>query len=183
MRKITVVIVVDICLITMVVAGFPQSSNAAEIYGCVANLGGFLRIVSAPSKCTRYETAISWNQAGLQGPAGPTGATGQAGAVGPIGSVGPIGAAGAQGLAGPVGPQGPAGTGGVDGMASVVIGKVAGDGTALSGTGFQIVKNTGDGPGIYTIIFATVFPADPICLCSTSAFGEFITSTTEKYVV
>lgn len=117
---------------------------------------------------------------GETGPQGPQGPKGDTGATGPQGAKGDKGDTGATGPEGPQGPQGPAGI--ANGMSRVVMGSVAGDGTILSGTGFQSVKNTGDGPGIYTIIFTTAFAADPICLCSTSAFGEMINNT-EVYAV
>lgn len=76
------------------------------------------------------EHAISWNQAGAQGPTGatgatgpvgPTGATGATGATGgagPTGPIGPQGPTGATGAIGPQGPTGPQGTAGTSGLAS-----------------------------------------------------------------
>jgi hypothetical protein len=64
MKKIIVFTVLSICLIAVAVAGLPQYSNAAEIYGCVANRTGALRIVSDVSQCTSKESPISWSGTG-----------------------------------------------------------------------------------------------------------------------
>jgi hypothetical protein len=70
MRKITAVTAAGIFLAILFIAGLPQLSDAGVIYGCAAKMTGLLRIVNGPGKCTRYETEISWNQTGPQGPAG-----------------------------------------------------------------------------------------------------------------
>lgn len=54
-------------------------SHAADIYGCVRNPGGILRIVSGPGRCSSWETLITWNHAGPQGVAGPPGLQGAKG--------------------------------------------------------------------------------------------------------
>lgn len=83
-----------------------------QIHGCVSKgvlgLGqGQLRIVPDAGKCTSAETALSWNQQGVTGPAGPTGPTGPVGAQGPKGEQGAQGPQGDQGLQGDAGPAGP----------------------------------------------------------------------------
>jgi len=72
-------------------------------------LAGLLRIVDNPKKCWWFETPISWNQMGLQGPQGPQGEKGDPGPQGPQGPVGPAGPKGEKGDPGPQGPAGPAG--------------------------------------------------------------------------
>jgi hypothetical protein len=97
MRKITVVTgALGICLVILLIGGFPQLSHAVKIHGCYSKFNGSLRIVSGPGKCTSTETAISWNKVGPQGPAGPQGPQG------PQGETGPAGAQGERGLPGSI---------------------------------------------------------------------------------
>lgn len=128
--KRTFIVVGMICLNVMGFSSY-AIADGAVIYGCVGKGAiGNLRVVDAPSQCTRFETAVMWNvvgpqgpqgEPGPQGPAGPagaTGATGPVGAIGPMGpagakgDIGPAGPAGAIGATGPAGPQGPAGPAG-----------------------------------------------------------------------
>ncbi|MHB8574812.1 MAG: hypothetical protein ACYDCQ_05715 [Dehalococcoidia bacterium] len=111
-----------------------RPANApAIIYSCVNDSSGTIKIVSATDTCHNHETALSWNQQGIQGPVGPRGpqgekgaagatgaagapgATGPAGAVGPTGAMGDTGATGATGAPGAVGPAGAAGPQGATG--------------------------------------------------------------------
>ena len=73
------------------------------IHACFKNNNGDLRVVDdAAGSCKNNETAIEWNQRGLQGPPGPPG---RPGLQGPKGDPGP------QGPEGPQGPQGETGPG------------------------------------------------------------------------
>ena len=111
----------------MVYAAIPNSTTGV-INGCYEKHTGLLRVidVQAGRSCTRWETPISWSQAGAPGepgPAGAAGAPGADGAAGPQGEPGPPGGDGAdgatgprgerglQGEQGPEGPQGPPGSG------------------------------------------------------------------------
>lgn len=80
--------------------------DAGVIHGCYTNANGSLRVVDTAT-CKSNETALDWNQQGVQGPPGPQGPTGDTGATGPAGPPGP------QGDKGETGPQGPAGPGAV----------------------------------------------------------------------
>jgi hypothetical protein len=89
-------------------ASIPDS--AGTYTACMLKATGTVRLIdrslppsSLLSHCTAYETQISWNQVGPQGPPGPKGATG------------PQGPAGAQGANGDPGPQGPQGDPGLRG--------------------------------------------------------------------
>lgn len=84
-------------------------SEPALISGCYSNHTGALRLITDGEDCRPQETAIQWNQQGLQGPLGPTGPQGEQGPAGPQGSAGPPGPPGPQGEPGPTGPEGPAG--------------------------------------------------------------------------
>jgi hypothetical protein len=89
-----------------------------KINGCYRNAGdqqGQLRLVSASASCRANEAAISWNQAGVPGPAGPQGPQGDQGLPGPQGPQGPQGATGSTGATGAQGPQGQQGPQGVPG--------------------------------------------------------------------
>src|SRR5262249_47493531 len=89
------------------------SSSAADtsvIHACRGKVHGLLRVVSAPSKCTRRELPISWNIQGPAGPGGPPGPQGPKGDPGPSGPQGPQGERGQAGPQGPTGPQGAKGT-------------------------------------------------------------------------
>jgi hypothetical protein len=98
-----------------------MSADTNVINACY-NRNGILRVVSSPSECTAFEKPISWNQAGIQGPAGPPGQQGQQGAQGAQGPQGERGeqglqgGQGAQGLPGPQGPPGPTGETGPQGI-------------------------------------------------------------------
>ncbi len=51
----------------------PNYASAATIYACRLNSLGTIRIVSANTPCSIYETKISWNSDGPPGPQGPQG--------------------------------------------------------------------------------------------------------------
>ncbi len=86
------------------------SAEGSMIQACKLKIGGLLRVVSDPSKCTKRELPIAWNIQGPMGAAGPTGSPGPKGDAGPVGPQGDRGLAGSQGPAGPQGAQGPAGS-------------------------------------------------------------------------
>ena len=79
----------------------PISADAQQIFACVNNNTGAVRIVAQGVACRTPESLVTWNVVGPQGPPGPTG---PAGALGPSGPQGPAGPAGAQGSAGQQGP-------------------------------------------------------------------------------
>jgi hypothetical protein len=79
------------------------SAHAQQIFACVNNSNGGVRVVAQNASCSNNERSLVWN---VTGPAGPIGPAGPAGAQGPAGPVGPVG---------PIGPQGPAGPQGVPG--------------------------------------------------------------------
>jgi Collagen triple helix repeat (20 copies) len=93
----------------------PRSADAQQIFACVNNSSGEIKIVAQNATCKNNESLLVWNVAGPQGPMGPVGPAGPAGATGaqgPAGAQGPQGLPGPTGAQGPTGPQGPAGTGG-----------------------------------------------------------------------
>ena len=96
------------------------ASGSGVISGCYEKRTGILRVIDAEAgkKCTPYETPISWNQGGPQGPTGdkgPTGDNGPQGEPGVAGDKGPTGDKGPVGEPGPVGDQGPIGDKGPQG--------------------------------------------------------------------
>ena len=72
-------------------SGIASADDPTTINACVQTRSGNVRI---DDTCTPGETALSWNQAGPQGPAGPQGDQGPAGPQGPQGDLGPQGPAG-----------------------------------------------------------------------------------------
>ena len=89
---------------------------ASEIYACVNNSSGTIKVIGATGTCGTNEIRLVWNTQGpqglqgpqgIQGPIGPQGPQGETGATGPQG---PQGAKGETGATGATGPQGPAGT-------------------------------------------------------------------------
>ena len=72
----------------------PNTAQASTIYACKSNALGTLRIVSAATTCSGFETKISWDSIGLPGPQGPQGVQGNPGATGAAGPIGPAGPAG-----------------------------------------------------------------------------------------
>jgi len=71
------------------------SASTQVISGCANNASGAITGITTKSpKCSKSQTAVSWNVSGPPGPAGPAGAAG---------ATGPAGATGAQGPAGPAG--------------------------------------------------------------------------------
>jgi Collagen triple helix repeat (20 copies) len=99
--------IVGAFVVTLALA--PISANAQQIFACVNNNSGAIRIVAQGAACRTPESLVTWNVVGPQGPPGPAG---PAGALGPPGPQGPAGPAGAQGSAGPQGPAGPQGMSG-----------------------------------------------------------------------
>ena len=130
MRARTRIIMAGLALGAALAGGVAWATipDGSGVYtACKLNVTGTIRLIdpslpssSFHSKCTNYETKITWNQ---QGPAGPMGATGPAGPVGPKGETGAAGADGPQGpkgdagATGPAGPQGPKGDQGPQGPA------------------------------------------------------------------
>src|SRR5882672_6455215 len=95
---------------------------ADQIYACVNNSSGEIKLVAQNATCKNNETLVVWNVVGPQGPIGPAGPAGPAGPVGPVGPQGPQGPAGPtgpQGLTGLTGPQGPTGLTGAPGPAGL----------------------------------------------------------------
>jgi hypothetical protein len=93
----------------------PTMASAETLYACKLNGIGTVRMVSATTNCSsQYETKISWNSTGAQGPPGQQG---PAGLTGPQGLQGLTGAQGVQGLMGPPGLPGTQGTKGDTGPA------------------------------------------------------------------
>ena len=95
-----------------------QSGSVAEtsnvvINGCVNKKTFVLRVLA---KCTKEETKIRWNVAGIQGLLGEKGATGDAGLPGPKGDKGERGETGIKGDTGDTGIQGLKGEPGVQGV-------------------------------------------------------------------
>lgn len=69
-----------------VTAGIPDENGL--IHACYKANNGQVRIVESDAECKNNETAIQWNQTGVQGPEGPQGPQGPPGAgSGPSGSV------------------------------------------------------------------------------------------------
>lgn len=83
-------------------AAIPASDGMINACYATNGLRGALRLVDSPSDCTRFETAIKWNQKGdpgAQGIQGPQGDKGAQGDTGPAGAKGDTGPAGADGTA------------------------------------------------------------------------------------
>ena len=109
---------VAVCLGVGVATG-AIPGQGGKISACYTKVGGVVRVIdvekSPPQKCTTLESAISWNQQGLQGSPGPAGPTGPAGPKGDKGDQGPAGNTGPAGTTGPVGPKGDTGQQGPQG--------------------------------------------------------------------
>jgi Collagen triple helix repeat (20 copies) len=84
----------------------PISADAQQIFACVNNNSGAVRIVAQGAACRTPESLVTWNVVGPQGPPGPAGPAGALGPLGPQGPAGPAGAGGSAGQQGPAGPQG-----------------------------------------------------------------------------
>ncbi len=84
-----------------------HGGNTALIHSCIGNGSGTIKIVGANDNCKNNETALDWNQQGIQGPPGPAGPIGAPGVAGPTGAVGPKGDTGPSGSPGAAGPAGP----------------------------------------------------------------------------
>ena len=96
-------------LITLVFAGVALATipdDGGVISGCYAKTGALRVIDAATSQCKSGETALSWNQAGPNGPRGDSGPQGEKGYPGAQGPSGPKGYTGPTGLQGQQGPQG-----------------------------------------------------------------------------
>jgi hypothetical protein len=97
----------------------PISAQGQQIFACVNNSDGTMRIVAQNVTCRNNETKLVWSVAGPQGPMGSAGPTG------PTGPQGPAGPAGAQGPAGPQGPMGAPGATGATGSQGLAGGPLA----------------------------------------------------------
>jgi hypothetical protein len=148
-------------------ATIPDSGGV--IHACYKSQNGQLRVIDTAKgdTCLPSETALTFNQTGIQGPQGPVGPAGPEGPAGPQGPAGPVGpqgpvgpagpqgpkgdtgATGPQGPAGPAGPQGPTGPQGPAGPTFVANGLVNPDGTVGFTSGPQPTI-THTGPGTYT---------------------------------
>src|SRR5215471_6956098 len=95
----------------------PISADAQQIFACVNNNSGAVRIVAQGVACRTPESLVTWNVVGPQGPPGPAGPAGALGSPGPQGPVGPAGALGSPGPQGPAGPAGALGSPGPQGPA------------------------------------------------------------------
>ena len=70
-------------------AGAAIPSSDGKINGCYDKSNGLLRVIDAEkATCKNSEVAISWNEAGAEGPAGATGPAGPTGPEGPAGEAG-----------------------------------------------------------------------------------------------
>jgi hypothetical protein len=84
--------------------------------GTIRLIDPSLASTSLMSHCTSYETQMSWNQAGQQGPQGLQGAKGEAGPQGLQGAKGEAGPQGLQGIQGQKGDPGKDGAPGANGL-------------------------------------------------------------------
>jgi hypothetical protein len=66
---------------------------ADQIFACVNNSSGEIKLVAQNATCKGNDTLVVWNVAGPQGMIGPAGPAGSAGPIGPIGPQGPQGLA------------------------------------------------------------------------------------------
>jgi hypothetical protein len=95
-----------------------STATADTLYACKLNGIGTVRMVSATTNCSQYESKISWSSTGprgIQGPAGAQGGQGPMGQPGLKGDTGPMGPAGKDGAAGPTGANGTMGATGATG--------------------------------------------------------------------
>src|SRR5215510_6015567 len=69
----------------------PISADAQQIFACVNNNSGAVRIVAQGAACRTPESLVTWNVVGPQGPPGPAGPAGALGPPGPQGPAGPKG--------------------------------------------------------------------------------------------
>lgn len=65
-----------------------HGGDQARIHACVTTRTGALRVVDASATCAKGESALDWNQQGLQGVSGPAGAKGDPGVPGDRGPSG-----------------------------------------------------------------------------------------------
>jgi hypothetical protein len=82
-----------------------QFGGSGPIFACVSRTGD-LRLVEDLARCRPYETPLTWNIEGPQGPVGPKGDQGNTGDQGPKGDKGDRGDKGPIGDPGPLGPKG-----------------------------------------------------------------------------
>jgi Collagen triple helix repeat (20 copies) len=97
----------------------PISANTQQIFACVNNNSGAVRIAAQAAACRAPESLVTWNVVGPQGPPGPAGPAGALGPPGPQGPAGPAGALGPPGPQGPAGPPGPPGPKGDPGQSAL----------------------------------------------------------------
>lgn len=139
-------------LASVAYASIPDSSGVFT--ACRLNATGTIRLIdpslpasSLLSHCTRFETQVSWNQAGQPGAPGVAG---------------PPGADGAPGAPGPAGPPGPPGTGGSASatVATLEIGGLNGAGCSSDASYHTIGVGCPNRPTVGGEYF-TAFEVDP----------------------
>jgi hypothetical protein len=108
--RVLVVLAVGFAALGVVTFASAHGGNTNLIHSCVNDNSGTIQIVGADEECGNNESALDWNQTGIQGPPGPQGLRGEVGPQGPTGPSGPQGIQGETGPAGPQGETGPAGT-------------------------------------------------------------------------
>ena len=92
---------VVITAVSVGAVSFVNAEGDATLKACADKKSGAMRYISKGS-CKKTETALSWNQMGLQGATGAPGEKGDTGAPGAIGDSGAAGGAGTTGNAGTV---------------------------------------------------------------------------------
>src|SRR6516164_990232 len=98
----------------------PISADTQQIFACVNNNSGAVRIVAQGAACRTPESLVTWNVVGPQGPPSPAGPAGAQGSAGQQGPAGPQGMRGEGGERGPYGPAGAPGPKGEPGQASAL---------------------------------------------------------------
>jgi hypothetical protein len=121
--KMKKLLVVTGLVFGLLIASILQSS-AQTMNGCMNKRTGALRIAIPSRPCTKFETAISWNQVGPPGLKGDKGDKGDTGATGATGLQGPPGVA--------------------NGIKTATHGYVDENGGYLSGTNWWSYKQTQD---------------------------------------
>lgn len=116
MKRFALLCAAAIVLSAFGLNGATQAQQAQQLYACVNNSSGEIKLVAQDAACKGNETLVVWNVVGPQGMIGPQGPQGPAGTQGPAGSQGIAGPAGPAGPRGPVGLTGPAGPAGAAGV-------------------------------------------------------------------
>ena len=183
-RVLVIALIATLAFASGSAAAAYANQPASEIYACVNNSSGTIKVVSATGTCAANEMRLVWNTQGPQGPAGAPGPAGPQGPVGPVGPQGPQGPQGVQGLTGPqgekgdtgaigaTGPQGPRGDTGATGAQGPAGPSGLSRAYSKEGYGREVAPRSDDTTITHTPVMTLELPAGTYAVSASAMFNN-----------